>query len=257
MMRQWRALFIYALGGGTVLHALQQIVARYEDSLTQLAQEAQWRSKLMRQLEVAEDAERLRLAQELHDDVAQRLGALKMQLDLEAMPGKPVGVEVLKDAGGQIAESLASLRALARGLRPELLDELGLVEAVRAHYRVECARAGVPWKIEAPEQRLLLGKDVEVAAFRFLQEALRNALKHGRPQHISVRIAQQPEGLVLSVEDDGVGFDLAEAAQRARQEGRLGLLGMKERIAALGGAVTLESRPGRTFVSARVREVRE
>jgi signal transduction histidine kinase len=199
---------------------------------------------LARELSVIE--ERNRLARELHDSVTQRL----FSLELGAETAATLLDRDLEGARTQLArvqemarEAMAELRAVIFELRPATVEDEGLLVALRKHVdvlrRVEQRQisfdgdGGVPRKSTPPA--------VEAEVFRIAQEALNNALHHSRAAKIWVRLGSQDGHLALEVGDDGVGFDPNAPELRSR---RLGLTSMEERAAALGGALSVESRPG-------------
>ena len=197
--------------------------------------------ELSRELSMVE--ERARLARELHDSVSQRLFSLSLaaasaaELLKKDQPAKArEQLERVEDlAHGAIGE----LRSVIHELRPPQLDAEGLDVALRKH--VELAARVHEQRIEFAVHGIggALTPTREAEAFRVAQEALANALRHARAERIGVTLERRDGGLRLVVEDDGRGFD--PAAKRAT---RLGLTSMEERAAALGGALTIASRPG-------------
>jgi PAS domain S-box-containing protein len=190
----------------------------------------------------AQEEERRRIARELHDDTAQTLTSLLVGLR---------AVEEAEDLG-QVRQAAGTLRALvsgalegvqriARGLRPSVLDDLGLEEALE-RLAAELSQAhGFIVDLQVTGPRLpRLPEALEVVLYRVAQEALTNAWKHASPRAVSVLVHRNPESVRLVVEDDGRGFDAAER-QAPRQ---LGLLGMRERVHLVGGSVTVESSIG-------------
>ncbi len=201
-------------------------------------------SELQRQRLAAAEDERGRWARELHDETLQSLAALRLGLSVAHRRGGP-GVlgEAVVQAIESLDEGIANLRALVTDLRPAALDELGLEAAVAAL----CARAGrhglqVDSSIElAFEQGRELTRhtpELESAIYRIIQEALTNASKHGHATRAVIETRESDSTVELSVRDDGVGFD-----PTSRTPG-FGLLGMRERVALLHGAVHIESSAG-------------
>jgi signal transduction histidine kinase len=200
--------------------------------------------QLAAQLQTARDAERGRLSHELHDDVAQRLAALKMQLQIAQMH---VGVP---DAAGGLAsvalidELLGSVRSLAHSLRPVPFDPGQLVPALRALARREGIRGGFSVLVDTPPHDPSLSHDVELACYRVVREALANVVKHAQARHVAVSLAMQRTGLTITVVDDGRGFDVTQTTRQAVLDGHLGIVGMRERLNRLGGRLTVDSRRG-------------
>jgi two-component system, NarL family, sensor histidine kinase UhpB len=190
----------------------------------------------------AAEEERKRIARELHDDTAQSLAAILLRIRLLRGRADPGTVEPLLDElRVQIGDALEGIRRFARGLRPPALDELGLVPAIEAHLRSIRDVAAIAVTLEADEIGEGLSSDAELAVYRIVQEALSNVLRHSGARTAAVRLRREPDRLVVVVEDDGVGF----AADRAPAgNAGLGLFGMSERAAYLGGSVAVESAPG-------------
>jgi signal transduction histidine kinase len=178
------------------------------------------------------EEERDRLWRALHDETAQVLAALNLQLGLVEERGDPAIAPALERAKKLVGEGIKSIRSVTRNLRPMALDDLGLVPALRALARDFEGQDALEVAFEAPDDVPQLAADAEVALYRALQEALANAVRHGRCRRVHVRLEAEPERVTLTVTDNGPGFP-ADAAGRLRSRG--GLAGIRERIAALGG----------------------
>jgi signal transduction histidine kinase len=191
-----------------------------------------------------QEAERRRLSLELHDETAQVLAAVKLQLGLLAerlepeLAGRVARTVELIDTGMQ------SVRRVTEQLRPSVLDDLGLVPALRSLTESFAERAGMAVAFEAPGRLPDLGRDVELALFRATQEALANVARHAVASSVRIRLANGAGRITLEIRDDGkglpAGFDLA----RAERDGHLGLAGIRERIGALGGTADFAGAPG-------------
>jgi signal transduction histidine kinase len=188
----------------------------------------------------AHEEERSRIAQELHDEPLQRVVLLCHQLDGALADG---GGRAHLDAARRTAEAVADeLRRLARGLRPPILDELGLAAAVRMAARDLRERVPdleVEVSVRGPERRL--DPLVELNLFRIAQEALRNVERHAGARAVDVVLAYREDGVRLSVGDDGRGLASGDGARPAGA--RLGLAGMRERARQLGGRLEVDSAP--------------
>jgi two-component system sensor histidine kinase UhpB len=192
----------------------------------------------------AEEEERKRIARELHDDTAQSLAALMLRLRLvRGQEDSDARNRMLDELRGEIGEALERIRRFARGLRPPALDELGLVPALESHARTISEAAGIVVRVEAESVEGLLSPEAELALYRIAQEAVSNAVRHAAPSSVQVRIERTGTAVTLTVSDDGSGFDV-EATRTGDRPG-LGLFGMEERAAYLGGQVEIESRRGR------------
>jgi signal transduction histidine kinase/ligand-binding sensor domain-containing protein len=198
---------------------------------------------LTRQLEDAKEAEKRHIARELHDELGQHLSAIKINLKaLGRLPeGSDEGVERTRDAIALVDEMIGHVRTMALDLRPPLLDELGLVAALRGYAEAQSVRTGVAIGVEANAGAEALSPDTAIAAFRIVQESVNNAVRHASAGRITVSVRADANRLLLSVRDDGCGFDVAEALHRAATGRHLGLLGMRERVEALGGRLEIDS----------------
>ena len=125
-----------------------------------------------------------------------------------------------------------------------MLDDLGLAPSVRWYVQRYAERSDVTVKFELGEFEQRLAPDIETALYRVLQEALTNIARHAQATHVHLRLHATPSEVVAYVEDDGVGFDVASIMDHEHQYGGAGLLGMRERITLLGGALTFVSEPG-------------
>ncbi len=193
-----------------------------------------------------QEVERGRISRELHDGVGQSLTALKMQLEILERSATDHGVLRARLAElTQIADrSLQDVRQLSRLLRPQMLDELGLVPTLRwlARTLQEGTGLGVQLSIEGMEERV--GPDLETIVYRLVQEALTNAAKHAAAASAEVRVRRERDRLFLSVRDQGRGFDPGPAlAAREDQHGG-GLRGMRDRVDLFGGRFELRTAPG-------------
>lgn len=199
----------------------------------------------------AQDAERSRLARDLHDDVGQTLTAIKFSLHAAAQRPPAGGPESALTRCIVLVESaLERLRSLVTGLRPLMLDDLGLVAALRAHVSTLAAHvpAALDFNVATPLPRLPPG--IETTAFRIAQEAINNALRHADAARIDVALRLVENHLELTVRDDGRGFDLAAAE---RGHGGLGLISMRERAEMAGGALHIVGQAGAgTTLTARL-----
>lgn len=190
----------------------------------------------------AAEEERKRIARELHDETAQLLAALLIRIRVVKNANDPEAVSaLLDDMREQIGGALEGVRRFARGLRPPALDELGLIPAIESHVRSIRAITEIDLSLHADEDVGGLSLEAELAVYRIVQEALSNVVRHSGAIRAAVRVAREPDRLVVTVEDDGHGFNVPEV--RAAGRG-LGLFGMGERAAYLGGRVDVQSTPG-------------
>ena len=205
------------------------------------------RDGLLRRLAAAEEGERRRLARELHDEAGQHLTALGLGLRALTDVVRPGSeVERRTEALGAMVDTLGrELHALAVRLRPRALDDFGLEAALAADAEAWARRTGIRVDVHAPAAERL-APEVESAVYRIAQEALTNVARHSGASRASVTVERRDGHLWVAVEDDGRGFD-PDAPPRAAGEpaagGGLGLLGIRERVALLGGTVDVESGP--------------
>lgn len=201
------------------------------------------RVELLRLLVKAQEDERQRIARELHDQLGQLLAALSFGLQtLGAMDG--VTSTIFKQVQNLqvLADEIAKeVHDLAVELRPAALDDLGLSAAVHQFVNLWSSRS----KIRADVQlvgmdRGRLPQNLETIIYRIVQEALTNVAKHAHARHVSIIIQQRPDYFTLIVEDDGIGFN-ANLLEYSVANEQLGLLGMRERLAAVGGTLEIET----------------
>jgi signal transduction histidine kinase len=206
---------------------------------------------LSRQLLEAQESERRHLARELHDEIGQALTAMK--INLQAAQRTPDTLAAyLEDSISLADRTLQQVRNLSLDLRPALLDDLGLVAALRWYVDRQAQRAGFTAHFAADPLESRPRPDIETACFRVAQEALTNVMRHAQAQQVRVELHQRAAGLHLLIRDDGKGFDVRAAQERAAQGMSAGLLGMQERVWLVGGQIDIESTPARgTEIRAR------
>ena len=208
-----------------------ELGAAFDQMLERLEQE---RRDSARRALGAQEGERLRIARELHDEVGQALTAVLLQLDRAQAGIDGESGERIREARETARETLEEVRGIARNLRPEALDDLGLAAALR-QLCLEAERAGVLVE-RAITAGLSLDPDAEVVVYRVAQEAMTNALRHASAERIRLILQRDAGTTVLRVEDDGRGT--AVAAEGA------GVRGMRERAVLVGGTLELTAVPG-------------
>jgi signal transduction histidine kinase len=175
----------------------------------------------------SQEDERRRIARELHDEAGQVLTAVKIELDLDGR----------REASEMVGRALAQVRDLSNLLRPTVLDDLGLVPALRALVEDFARRTRIEVRFESPDALPGLPPDVQVALYRVLQEAITNVARHAGARRVTVGLEPGPGRVRLTIEDDGRGLP-------GRITPHLGLLGMRERVVALGGSLEVGDAPG-------------
>jgi PAS domain S-box-containing protein len=206
--------------------------------------------QLSRHLVEVQENERKFIARELHDETSQSLTSLKMGLQIieQKAAGDTQVLEQVRNLKHLADETLESLHHLAVNLRPASLDHLGLVEALTGLIESTRQRSGLTahFKTMGSIQAAALTEEIEASIYRIVQESLTNIVRHAHASYADVILEWRDDGIVIIVEDDGVGLDL----QKARETGHLGLVGMQERAEMLGGKLLVDSTPqsGTTLV---------
>jgi PAS domain S-box-containing protein len=197
-----------------------------------------------RRLIAAQESERGRIARELHDQVGQMLTALKLNLHAIQSARDEGEVSLLiEDNLKMLDGALEQVRDLSVGLRPPLLDDLGLVTALHWFVDHQAQRTGVRAEFisDSVDSDLRFSTELETACFRIAQEALTNVARHARAKTVTIRLSRKRDHLILLIEDDGVGFEMEALQGHALASATLGLRGMQERAHAVGGRVKIDS----------------
>jgi signal transduction histidine kinase len=222
-------VFTLVVGAGTLLLVLGERSAELE--------------RLQRRMVQQHEEERRRLSLHLHDETAQLFTAVKLQLGVLREQADAALATPLDQVLGLMDEGILSIRNLTNDLRPSLLDDLGLLPALRSLAGESAARYRLPISVEVPDRVPPLSPDAEVALFRALQEALANVAEHAGATRASVRLCVLGDAVMLEVRDDGKGLPAAGSIEGLERSGHLGLAGMRERVTALGGTLTVGAAP--------------
>lgn len=224
---------------------LQMVIIDVTESQRQAREQSMHRVELRRlaaSVVEAREEERRRIARELHDELGQRLTAMKMELF-----GLRKEIAGREEAGRHIASMLemvdstvAALRRIAADLRPLMLDDLGLNAAIEWLARDAARRLGMEVTVQLGTDDPPLAPGADIALYRMVQEALTNVARHANATDVRIELRQNAEELVLTVRDNGQGFP----DRSRRQDGRYGLLGIRERAIMLGGRLDLDNPPG-------------
>ena len=196
----------------------------------------------------AQEEERRRIARELHDDTAQLLGSLSRQLDnfVRKKHGfAPNEVFFLKDLQAQLNRGVQSVHRFVQNLRPSLLDDLGLIPAMRSLAKglQESDGIGTDLKVLGAERRF--SPEVESLLFRIVQEALSNVRRHAQASEAQVVVEFTEDRTKVTISDNGRGFELSGGLDALPRSGKLGLAGMQERARLLGGSLDVKSEPSK------------
>jgi signal transduction histidine kinase len=206
----------------------------------ELAQSSAQLEALSAQLVDAQETERRSISRELHDEVGQSLGVLLVEVGRLAasLPAENIQTRDHLDKIKSVAETtVQTVRNIALLLRPSMLDDLGLIPALEWQGREVSRRSEMEVEVQARDVSENIPDEYKICIYRIVQEALNNAARHSAARNARVTVEQTAGKILLSVVDDGRGFD----PQRVRG---LGILGMEERVRRLGGILTLDSKPG-------------
>ncbi len=241
----------------------QKIAHLQTERLKESQQRETMRGELFRRIVAAQEAERQRIARDLHDETGQALTAIGLGLrglESHLTHGDPAACrDTLHELQSLTGDSLKELQRLMTDLRPSHLDDLGLPAALRWYAGKIEERYPMRILVETVGEERPVDEAAKIAIFRIIQEALNNVLKHSEAKHVHILIEFTARGMRASVRDDGCGFDVDKIrAIQSSNRPSLGLAGMQERAALLDGEVGIQSRPGQgTLVEAFIPYHRE
>jgi signal transduction histidine kinase len=236
----------------------QKIIELQAAQLEEAQKQEALKGELFRRIVDAQEAERQRIARDLHDETGQALTAIGMGLRglstaLTNNRNRDQTVKTLRQLETLTTDSLHELQRLIADLRPSHLDDLGLPAALRWYAGIVQERTGLKIMVDIEGDEVLISSALKIAIFRIVQEALNNITKHARAKDVYIKLEYQPEHVVVSVRDDGVGFDLDTVRMSRARRPSFGLAGMQERAALVKGEVSIQSSPGQgTLVIARL-----
>jgi len=216
---------------------LMQVVKIHSQELKQLS------SQLMK----AHESERKKIAQELHDDVGQMLQSMKMNLDRirRNLSGEPTRIEDTKDwlidTEKLLSQTIDDIRTLTFDLRPSMLDDFGLISTLRWYMEDFTKRSNIQVVLKGKEEKYRFPLEIEINLYRIIQEALTNVAKHSKAAEVTIFLSQKDSTAILSVKDNGVGFDVATILSSPHKG--MGVFNMKERVNLLGGSFEIISHP--------------
>lgn len=210
----------------------------------------------MSQITLVQEEEKKRLARELHDDTAQALALLALELDSltnsrESVPDKIARkVEQMKK---NVDQALEDVRRFSHELRPAILDQLGLLPALEFLVDEMNQKGRIKTRLVVSGKEHRFSGNIELALFRIVQEALSNARKHSGATRVTVSIKFSRDNIYIKVADNGKGFNVVDDSLSAVNRGRLGLTSIKERAKLIGAELNLDSAPGKgTLVSVKL-----
>lgn len=239
---------------GAVSQAFNRMATSLQDKTretarlyTELEQKEAVRTQLLERVIAAQEEERRRIARDLHDDLAQVLSALTIHLQsaIQSLPADMAPLQQqFSETQSLTAQTLKEVSQWILELRPTVLDDLGLVPAIRWYAENRLDPLHVRVAVDAVGLKLRLPPDVETALFRIVQEAVSNIAKHAHARTVHIHLEASDHSVRASVQDDGVGFAADQALELQGGLRGLGLLGMRERAGLIGGTLTIDSREG-------------
>jgi signal transduction histidine kinase len=188
----------------------------------------------------AQEAERKRIARELHDDTAQALVAVLRHIDDLATGKSKISITDIRQ---EVRKILEGVRQFSQELRPSILDDLGLVPSIKWLASDLAKNSGVAAEAEIIGEQRQLSSETELMLFRITQEALTNVRKHSEATQVSVKLNFLSQNVKVVIQDNGKGFELTPRIDELSRLGKLGLVGMEERAQLLGGTLNVESKP--------------
>ncbi|HLF20814.1 MAG TPA: PAS domain S-box protein, partial [Bacteroidota bacterium] len=191
-----------------------------------------------------QENERRSLARELHDEIGQALTSLKIHLEMSSRTNVDTAKQNVKDAIRIAGDLVERIRGISFDLRPPILDDLGLVPAIRWHLLEQTGKAGIKGHFTAEPEEIQVSREIATACFRVAQEALTNVLRHSKAKSVDVQLVKRGSNLDVAISDDGTGFDVESAIRRSSAGKSFGLLGMQERVKLVGGDLVILSEQG-------------
>jgi two-component system sensor histidine kinase UhpB len=225
-------------------------IQRLQSELKHLARKVQSSQEGLRgyigAITTGQEEERNRLARELHDDTLQALIALNQRIQLALMPkDTPVTSAALEEIQELTVSTIDNLRRITRALRPQYLDDLGLVTALEMLARETSENTGIPVHFSVHGDQERLAQDIELALFRMAQEGLNNVARHSEAAQASLLISFEAHQLRMQVQDDGKGFEMPKSPAEFAPDGHFGLLGIHERAELIGAHLEIDSMIGK------------
>jgi signal transduction histidine kinase len=237
-----------SLSRSRAIEIANEITKDLRESEEELRSSAEQLQALSRRLVDVQESERRQFSRELHDRVGQNLTALSISVDIlkTQLPGN--GNEAVRsrldDAAALLESTAGAIENVMSDLRPPMLDDYGLLPALQWYANEFSSRTGIQVRVDGDERIERLPQASEIALFRIMQEALNNVAKHAHAGRVHITLEHAASEFIMSVSDDGVGFDAAPVSVSGRRPG-LGMVTMRERTQAVGGQFEIEAAPGR------------
>jgi len=218
------------------------------NQVTRILESAKNRQLIGLKIILAQEEERKRMAREIHDGPAQTLANLVLRTEIaERMLMKQefqLVQEELMELKSQVRSGLEEIRKIIFNLRPMALDDLGLVPTLRKFVQDFEEKTKIRAVFETAGRELRMPSAMEAAVYRLVQEAYSNALKHASPTYVSLEIKFYPKRILITIQDNGVGFDVEQTMARSKKNSHYGLIGMNERVELLNGKMDIQSARG-------------
>jgi PAS domain S-box-containing protein len=227
--------------GKTIVQMVITDVTHRQQLVREQARHREELRRLSANVVEAREEERRRIARELHDELGQRLTALKLELSaMQPTADQPCDSTRIAGMLEMIDDTVAAVRRISADLRPMMLDDLGLNAAIEWLARDAARRLDLEVTVRLGEEDAPVAPGAAIAVYRMVQEALTNVARHARATDVAIEMRQEGGELVLSVRDNGIGFPDTQV----HPEGRYGLLGIRERAYMLGGRLEVDNPPG-------------
>jgi signal transduction histidine kinase len=235
----------------------QELEIRVKERTGQIRESQRRAEGLLKKIISTQEDERKRIARDLHDGTLQELSAALMRIDMCRLHPEQVSAEKIDAIRSIVMQTHEGLLATMQNLRPSLLDDLGLIAAVKSLLSSHLGEKGVLYFLNTADVKITRFRpEVETTLFRIIQEAIGNIARHSRAESVVVIIKCDKTMIYTEIEDDGIGFDLSTLylqPANARDRRGLGILGMKERALLIGGEMNIYSQPGKgTRMSVRI-----
>ena len=229
--------------GGIVIFS--EMVTEQKQAALKMAEDAKSLARLSRQLLAAQETERRHIARELHDEVGQLLTVVKLDLQTVLRQEQPQALNTsVREGMESIDRVISRVRDLSLDLRPSMLDDFGLVPALRWLVQRHAKHLETSIDLDLPDNPPRLPTEVETACFRIVQEALTNVLRHAEAKTIHVAMRLYAHNVEITIKDDGKGFDLIASRSAENPGTGFGMLGMRERAELAGGEFDMIAAPG-------------
>ena len=207
-------------------------------------------NRLSEQAINAQEDERKRIARWLHDDASQNLSSIILNLE-KLKSNVPINQGEVKDEITKIGQIVSNtkdgLRTVIHGLRPTILDDLGLLPAIHWYARTNLEKAGIKFELDLEDNNIILPTRMNTSIFRIVQEGINNIVQHSHAQNVKIFLSYLCENIYLRIEDDGVGFNISEYREKT-EHNHWGLTGIEERTALIGGKFDISSTPNQGVI---------